>query len=173
MEQLSMIFRGDIVPGFELPEGFSFDYFSGALGQIDEWLVICREGLIEPGAGPELFRAAIRDVQGIDPEKDLVFVRAPSGEMAATITFYTVPGTGKGMLHMVCCREKYRGRGIGNAMVSYALSQLVGRGTTQVGLTTDDFRLPAIRSYLRMGFEPVINSEEMQERWDKVFEKLR
>lgn len=167
-----MIFRGKSIDLCELPEGYSFDYFSGALGQIDEWLAICREGLIEPGAGPELFKAAILDVRGIDPVKDLVFVRAPSGEAAATITFYTEPG-GKGMLHMVCCREKYRGLGIGNAIVSYALAQLTGRGTMQIGLTTDDFRLPAIRAYLRMGFEPVINSEEMQERWKNVLEKLR
>lgn len=172
MEQLSMIFRGKSFDLCELPEGYSFDYFSGALGQIDEWLAICREGLIEPGAGPELFKAAILDVRGIDPVKDLVFVRAPSGEAAATITFYTEPG-GKGMLHMVCCREKYRGLGIGNAIVSYALAQLTGRGTMQIGLTTDDFRLPAIRAYLRMGFEPVINSEEMQERWKNVLDKLR
>ena len=167
-----MIFRGKSFDLCELPEGYSFDYFSGALGQIDEWLAICREGLIEPGAGPELFKAAILDVRGIDPVKDLVFVRAPSGEAAATITFYTEPG-GKGMLHMVCCREKYRGLGIGNAIVSYALAQLTGRGTMQIGLTTDDFRLPAIRAYLRMGFEPVINSEEMQERWKNVLDKLR
>ncbi|MBP5631744.1 MAG: GNAT family N-acetyltransferase [Clostridia bacterium] len=172
MEQLSMIFRGKSFDLCELPEGYSFDYFSGALGQIDEWLAICREGLIEPGAGPELFKAAILDVRGIDPVKDLVFVRAPSGEAAATITFYTEPG-GKGMLHMVCCREKYRGLGIGNAIVSYALAQLTGRGTMQIGLTTDDFRLPAIRAYLRMGFEPVVNSEEMQERWKNVLDKLR
>lgn len=172
MEQLSMIFRGKSFDLCELPEGYSFDYFSGALGQIDEWLAICREGLIEPGAGPELFKAAILDVRGIDPVKDLVFVRAPSGEAAATITFYTEPG-GKGMLHMVCCRKKYRGLGIGNAIVSYALAQLTGRGTMQIGLTTDDFRLPAIRAYLRMGFEPVVNSEEMQERWKNVLEKLR
>ena len=167
-----MIFRGKSFDLCELPEGYSFDYFSGALGQIDEWLAICREGLIEPGAGPELFKAAILDVRGIDPVKDLVFVRDPSGEAAATITFYTEPG-GKGMLHMVCCREKYRGLGIGNAIVSYALAQLTRRGTMQIGLTTDDFRLPAIRAYLRMGFEPVVNSEEMQERWKNVLEKLR
>ena len=172
MEQLSMIFRGKSFDLCELPEGYSFDYFSGALGQIDEWLAICREGLIEPGAGPELFKAAILDVRGIDPVKDLVFVRDPSGEAAATITFYTEPG-GKGMLHMVCCREKYRGLGRGNAIVSYALAQLTRRGTMQIGLTTDDFRLPAIRAYLRMGFEPVVNSEEMQERWKNVLEKLR
>lgn len=172
MEQLSMIFRGKSFDGCELPEGYSFEYFTGALEQIDEWLEICREGLIDPGAGPELFKAAILDVSGIDPVKDLVFVRAPSGEAAATITFYTEPG-GKGMIHMVCCRGKYRGIGIGNAIVSYALAQLTGRGTTQIGLTTDDFRLPAIRAYLRMGFEPVIDSEEMRERWDNVFEKLR
>ena len=70
MEQLSMIFRGKSFDGCELPEGYSFEYFTGALGQIDEWLEICREGLIDPGAGPELFRAAILDVSGIDPVKD-------------------------------------------------------------------------------------------------------
>ena len=39
-----------------------------------------------------------------------------------------------------------------------------------IKLKTDDFRIPAIRSYLRFGFQPVLEGEGMKERWDKIFE---
>ena len=39
-------------------------------------------------------------------------------------------------------------------------------------LRTDDFRLPAIAMYLSVGFEPIIDDEEMQTRWDNVRAKL-
>ena len=39
-------------------------------------------------------------------------------------------------------------------------------------LWTDDWRLPAIKTYLNLGFEPDIEHESHPERWRAVFEKL-
>ena len=41
-------------------------------------------------------------------------------------------------------------------------------------LQTDDFRLPAIRMYLKLGFTPVyeVEGEDHRARWSAVFERL-
>ena len=36
-------------------------------------------------------------------------------------------------------------------------------------LTTDDWRIPAIKSYLRIGFTPDISTEDFKARWDEIF----
>jgi hypothetical protein len=35
-------------------------------------------------------------------------------------------------------------------------------------LHTDDFRLPAIKTYLKLGFTPQVDSAEVADRWKKI-----
>ena len=58
------------------------------------------------------------------------------------------------------------------AVCAAAVNALLEKGCVYVDLTTDDFRLPAIVTYLRMGFRPVIDTEETRERWERVCEKI-
>ena len=39
-------------------------------------------------------------------------------------------------------------------------------------LDTDDFRLPAIKNYLNLGFVPVYAGESHLLRWQSIFKKL-
>ena len=39
-------------------------------------------------------------------------------------------------------------------------------------LDTDDFRLPAIKTYLNLGFIPVYVERSQPRRWQDIFEKL-
>ena len=45
---------------------------------------------------------------------------------------------------------------------------MVREGRQRAFLSTDDFRLPAIRTYLKLGFEPYLVHENQRERWRKV-----
>ena len=45
-------------------------------------------------------------------------------------------------------------------------------GFDMIYLRTDDFRLPALRLYLDMGFIPFLFMEDMEDRWRKVFAAL-
>ena len=69
---------------------------------------------------------------------------------------------------MVACHEKYRGRGIGTLMNALAVWELKRNGMQTAYLTTDDWRIPAIKSYLRAGFTPDENTEEYVERWNAI-----
>ena len=42
-----------------------------------------------------------------------------------------------------------------------------------VSLKTDDWRFPAIHIYLSMGFKPVLNRDDMPDRWATVYQMLK
>ena len=69
-------------------------------------------------------------------------------------------------------KEKFRGRGFGTLLNNLALKVLKDEGMETAYLTTDDWRVPAIKSYLRAGFRPVIPDDETDARWKAVFEKI-
>ena len=39
-------------------------------------------------------------------------------------------------------------------------------------LSTDDWRLPAIKVYLKLGYEPLLYADDMKGRWKAVCGKL-
>jgi mycothiol synthase len=45
-------------------------------------------------------------------------------------------------------------------------------GYRRIYLLTDDFRLPAIKTYLRLGFVPFLFEEGMEQRWREVLRRL-
>ena len=84
-------------------------------------------------------------------------------------------GTVSGYLHMVAAIPEYRNLGLGHAMLSYSVSLAEERSVDACTLTTDDYRLPAIKNYLVGGFRPVIYPDpdsDMRMRWSDVAEKL-
>jgi len=99
---------------------------------------------------------------------------AIEGVDVATATSYTTDKyPGDAVLHMVGTHEKGQGKGAGKLAVLAVLHELRDAGIRAVWLDTDDFRLPAIALYLSLGFEPVIDDAEMQERWDAVRANLK
>lgn len=79
---------------------------------------------------------------------------------------------GAATLHMVGVHPVGEGRGIAKHVVHAALKCMVDLGVSCANLTTDDYRLSAIVEYLQMGFEPVIDDDEMEVRWKAVREQI-
>jgi mycothiol synthase len=77
-----------------------------------------------------------------------------------------------GMVHYVATDPDYRGRGLGFAVTNAVLHHMKGEGKSAAYLSTDDFRLPAIKIYLKLGFEPDTSKEGHAERWQAVRQKL-
>ncbi|HOQ30035.1 MAG TPA: GNAT family N-acetyltransferase, partial [Armatimonadota bacterium] len=46
------------------------------------------------------------------------------------------------------------------------------RGFQETYLLTDDFRLPAIKTYLRLGFEPEIADPSHPARWQRILSEI-
>lgn len=77
-----------------------------------------------------------------------------------------------GYVHMVGVLRAHRGKRLGWVVTAEVLSYLKRRGFSEARLLTDDWRLSAIRSYLGVGFEPLLTHESHPERWKKVYEQL-
>ena len=145
MSCLKMYFFNPVAKDIPLPDGFTVTKFSSE-SEIEDWLYICRDGLISPDAGVEKFRGELMELDGPDPYRDTYFIEKDGQKIA---TFTVVPNmwsTGMGYIHMVACRSEYRGLGLGSFMADYSIRKLIDMGKERIFLLTGDTRLPALRT---------------------------
>ncbi|MFN3730358.1 MAG: GNAT family N-acetyltransferase [Fimbriimonadaceae bacterium] len=79
---------------------------------------------------------------------------------------------GQPYVHMVAARSSHKGKGLGLAVVTHCLQWHRENGATEVFLSTDDHRLAAITTYLRLGFRPHLTAPEHELRWNRVLEAI-
>ena len=79
---------------------------------------------------------------------------------------------GAGYVHYVGARVSERGRRLGEVVTRRVLVHFADAGLDQAVLETDDFRLPAVRTYLRLGFVPEPRTPGDARRWSKVLRNL-
>jgi mycothiol synthase len=77
-----------------------------------------------------------------------------------------------GQLGWLAADRDYAGRGLGYTATAAVTRRLISAGYRRIYLTTDDFRLAAIKIYLKMGWVPLLYQEDMAGRWKAVCEKL-
>ena len=102
---------------------------------------------------------------------------AEGGRPVASATAWRSPSAGEktGYVHMVCALAEHRGRGLGRLATLATLHYMRERGDKDVLLETDDFRVPAVKSYLGLGFVPVYLEDPASDhvaRWSEVFTKV-
>lgn len=163
------------VKGKKLPEGFSVVKFSSEK-DIDAWVEICSDGLVDPATAYERFRCELIDIDGPDPYRDTYFIEKDGRKIA---TYTVVPdmwSTGMGYIHMVAVKSEYRGLGLGSFIADDSLRRLIDMGKKKIFLLTGDARIPALSTYLKAGFLPVNYIDEdgndMIDRWKKIAEVL-
>ena len=76
------------------------------------------------------------------------------------------------MLHWVATDPALGGRGLGTAVSLDALHVGLAEGRSRAFLLTDDFRVPALKTYLRLAFEPVISHDSHPGRWRMILDEL-
>lgn len=77
-----------------------------------------------------------------------------------------------GVLGWVITQPRWRGKYLGRAVSVAAMHCLYRNGYRVFSLLTDDFRLAALKTYLRLGWRPWLYQADMPERWQKIAEKL-
>ncbi len=80
--------------------------------------------------------------------------------------------TETGILHMVCVLPEHRGRGLAYPLCLAVLHRFRERGFRKVRLNTGDWRLGAIKTYLHLGFQPLITKPEQPQVWSEVARRL-
>ncbi len=102
------------------------------------------------------------------PRGGILFVRDADGTLISTAALQLL-GEGRANLHMVGTLPRAKGRGAATAVCAAVVCRAAEYGAEYMTLKTDDFRLPAIVVYRRLGFRPVLAaSPDARERWQKV-----
>jgi mycothiol synthase len=75
-------------------------------------------------------------------------------------------------LSWVAVLPEHRGRNLGYPLCRAALAYARSAGHPYVILKTQDFRVGAIKTYLRLGFEPTMEDPSHPERWRQLLHVL-
>lgn len=157
-----------------MPKEARFVSFENHATALSDWLEIVRF-LEEDGSffpKEDYYDKTMLSYKNYTPDK--CFFLLIDGKAAATITVICDYEQKRGYIHMVASKPEYRNKGYGKLLNDLALFILKKEQMQTAYLTTDDWRLAAISTYLNAGFKPDLSSQsDFKERWDKIFKALR
>ena len=169
MGQLIMRWKNDGVKT-DMPsitEGVTLKNWTSVTNPVDKWLDIVSFGLSDKRESVDYYEKMNYRYKAYTPESCWFFCL--KNEEVATITVICDKDAKEGYVHMVANKPAARGLGIGNLMSKFAVYELKKNGMQTAYLTTDDWRIPAIKTYLKAGFTPDLTSEkDFKERWDAI-----
>lgn len=172
MEQLIMRWKNDgkKEPELQIPENCRVVNFTQFDGAMEEWLDIVQYGLSEGKMDEAYYHSVMTSLPCYEESK--CFFLLEEEKAVATITVVCDYDKKEGYIHMVACKESARGKGYGTFISKWALNVLKNENMETAYLTTDDWRIPAIKSYFGIGFEADLSTEDFVERWDKINKQI-
>ena len=78
-----------------------------------------------------------------------------------------------GVLGWVMTHPDYNGKRLGRSVSVAVMHRLYQEGYRAYSLLTDDFRLPAVSTYLKLGWQPLLYLEDMEGRWRALADILK
>ncbi|MBT4100527.1 MAG: hypothetical protein HOM68_05150 [Gemmatimonadetes bacterium] len=102
------------------------------------------------------------------------FVVAPDESLAASASSWLSArfGLDNSTLHWVGTAPAHKGKRLGYEVSLAALKQAFSERRAAAYLLTDDERIAAIKTYLRLGFVPVLTDPSHARRWRTVLEGI-
>ena len=104
-----------------------------------------------------------------------VVVHEQSGEIVATAMATHAPSKlhpSGGELGWVAASPGHAGNRLGMAVCAAVTRRLIQMGYRRIYLRTDDWRLPALKTYLNLGYRPFLFAPDMEPRWRAIRESL-
>lgn len=107
---------------------------------------------------PQVYRSAFEKID-LDPNQNLIVLENESEEIVGTfqlsfLQYLTYQGGIRAQIEAVRIRQEYRGLGLGEKLIQYAIELAKEKGAHVVQLTTDKKRPAAINFYEKLGFHP-------------------
>lgn len=158
----------DHLPPLSPPEGYTVRTFQA--GDEVSWQVVLNSSGSLGSWTEERVQQQLREC-GDPANVFLVFHQGRPVATACVVPHQTEEGT-QWEVGWVAGDPLHRGKGIGYQAVLAALHRIRELGGREAYLWTDDWRLPAIQTYLKLGFEPDLDHESYPERWAKIREQL-
>ncbi len=155
------------IPAARVPGAYELRRYR--LGDEDSW-----QGLLRAGGFAEDWTSRTVAEYVRDPVRRAGSWVVASGDDLVSATFATPDAQCAeiGFLDYVVTHPDHRGKGLGRAVCTGVMKFFGGRGYRSIRLLTDDWRLPAIRLYLSLGFQPEMTRGDMPGRWREIRKKL-
>jgi mycothiol synthase len=77
-----------------------------------------------------------------------------------------------GELGYVFVDPNHRGKRLGEAVSALVVERLLKAGYRHIFVGVQGWRIPAIKSYLRLGFVPLLHDERLLPRWSRICEQI-
>ncbi len=171
-KQLVMRWKNDGNPPspLQLPAEITVIAFPQLKNALEHWLDIVQYGLIKEKSTKHYTNSM---TNWRDYDENYCFFVCKNELPVATVTVIFHRNENEAYIHMVACKESHRGMGIGNLLSQVAMYYVKEQKMDSAFLTTDDWRIPAIKSYLKAGFEPDLIDEDDVERWDNIYKIIK
>lgn len=160
------------LPPVCLPQGYLLRSFR--TGDEDPWNRLL-DAAFERPPGATSFAEEMASDPVFEPERILfVFPEGDEEEPVATASAWHRPAFGAryGYLHWVGAHPEFRGRKLGYWVSVAAMHYASEEGREAVLLETSFGRLPALKTYLNLGFQPVLTDSRHAENWRQALAKL-
>jgi mycothiol synthase len=109
------------------------------------------------------------------PESWLMAIHEPSGQIVGSVMALHSHEDAHpfgGELGWLCSDPAHRGRGLGWSLSAAVTVRFLHMGYRHIHLYTEDFRLPALKTYLGVGYVPYLNGADHAARWQTVCDNL-
>lgn len=171
MGQLKMIFDATTtaIPEPVVPEGFTLRTVRD--GELAEYSALRVSAEFKPWTIEDMAKYLERAL----PDALYLAVETATGRFAASAGAEHSANPDHpefGNLGWVMAHPDMRGRHLGRTVSLAAMRRLYQAGYRTFSLSTDDFRLPAVKTYLQLGWRPWLIEPDMIERWEKVGREL-
>jgi mycothiol synthase len=134
----------------EMPSGYSLRTFRR--GDEDAWVALLSTGAFGAWDRPRLDRMLTGERAPIPLEG--IFFATHQDQLAGAACTFLYPDAAAAELGWVVVHPAHRGHGLSLQLCRAVLGFSQASGYHYVFLRTEDFRLAAIKTYLRLGFEP-------------------
>lgn len=162
--------RLDDLPPVQLAEGYTWRPM--CVGEEWAYIQVMNRSNFNGECDAAWFGRAFADDPAYDPSYLQIIWHGETPVAAAGAWHKEVEGEAWGLIHWVGVDSSERGSGLGKAVTLAALHRLRERGFARAFLNTADWRLPAVATYLRLGFEPWPHEAAPQSLWDQVLADL-
>ena len=112
-----------------------------------------------------------KDLLRVLPDGFFVIEHLPTGRLVATAQAAHWPSElypYGGQMGWLAARPEHGGKGLGMIVVAAATRRMLVAGYRCIYLQTDDWRYPALKTYLRLGYVPHLYEPTAEARWRSV-----
>ena len=170
-DQLRMIRHSlENLPTLQCPDG----YYIRTYRQGDEayWARIMDRVFVDQGRTAQDTYADVISQSNFDPDGFCFVIHKDVPIGTACAWKKSLRGKSIGYIDMLAVLPEHTGHRLGKWLTVFLLHYFKTQSMVSVMLDTDDFRLPAIKNYLNLGFVPVYAGENHLRRWQSIFKKL-